>query len=437
MYRRLFAPLFLTLALLVLPPAGVAQDTDGPSGTISTEASAQTDAAIATRLREILAGLEGYEDITVLVSDGIVTLRGTTPTATEIGELTLLVNRVEGVVALRNEVTETTDLARKLDPAFERFKARLEQLWAFLPIAGIAATAFAAIAFLGSFISSWRQPWDRLAPNAFVADLYRQIVMLAFLTAGLVIALDIMNATALLSTILGAAGIVGLALGFAVRDTVENYIASIMLSIRQPFRPNDTVEINGDQGKVIRLTSRATILLSFDGNHIRIPNATVFKSRIINFTQNSERRFLFSIILDPQSDLFAARALAVETLEGLPFTLKEPQPQAWLEELTPAGVELAVAGWIDQRQTSINLAKGEALRLVKLALESAGVTLADAVQRIKVDQPEPAPGPAPVPETTVVEEVAAVNEEVLEKYIEAERSADENEDLLTRGAAKE
>lgn len=62
-----------------------------------------------------------------------------------------------------------------------------------------------------------------------------------FIVGALVIALDVMNATALLSTILGAAGIIGLALGFAVRDTVENFIASIMLSIRQPFRPNDTV----------------------------------------------------------------------------------------------------------------------------------------------------------------------------------------------------
>ncbi|MCB0384011.1 MAG: mechanosensitive ion channel, partial [Bdellovibrionales bacterium] len=56
---------------------------------------------------------------------------------------------------------------------------------------------------------------------------------------------------------------------------------------RQPFRPNDTVEIEGDQGKVIRLTSRATILLSFDGNHIRIPNSTVYKARIVNLaTEN-------------------------------------------------------------------------------------------------------------------------------------------------------
>ena len=148
----------------------------------------------------------------------------------------------------------------------------------FLPLALVAVSLFALIVVIGFAIARRKQPWERLAPNAFIADIYRQILRLLFVVGSLIVALDIVNATALLSGILGAAGIVGLAIGFAVRDTVENFIASIMLSIRQPFHPNDTVEIEGDIGKVIRLTSRATILLSFDGNHIRIPNSTCSKA---------------------------------------------------------------------------------------------------------------------------------------------------------------
>ena len=79
-------------------------------------------------------------------------------------------------------------------------------------------------------------------------------VLLVFFVAGLVLALDIAGATALLGTILGAAGIVGLAVGFAVRDTIENYVASLMLSLRQPFRANDLVKIDEFEGRVIRLT---------------------------------------------------------------------------------------------------------------------------------------------------------------------------------------
>jgi len=278
-------------------------------GTIATQNDDQQDADIAIRIRDILTELGNYSDVTVTVSEGIVTLRGTTTSTVEATEVGALASRIAGVVAVRNEVTETADIVRRLDPALSRFKARAEQFITVLPLAMIAGVAAIVIIWAGLRIARARQPWERLAPNAFIAELYRQIVRIASVVGALVVALDILNATALLSTILGAAGIIGLALGFAVKDTVENFIASVMLSIRQPFRPNDTVEINGDQGKVIRLTSRATILLSFDGNHIRIPNATVFKSRIINYSQNAERRFMFSLMIDRNADLREARQL--------------------------------------------------------------------------------------------------------------------------------
>ncbi len=425
--------LFLLLVFLLASPAAIAQEANG---TITTENSAQLDAAIATRIREILGELDNYEDVTVTVNEGVVTLRGTTTSAIEATDLDPLAVRVEGVVAVRNLVTETTDIGRRLDPAIERFRARIDQFIVFLPLALIAATAFALVVLIGFALARLRQPWERLAPNAFIAEIYRQLVRIAFVVFGIVTALDIVNATALLSTILGAAGIIGLALGFAVRDTVENFIASVMLSFRQPFRPNDTVEINGDIGKVIRLTSRATILLSFDGNHIRIPNATVFKSRIINYSQNAERRFMFSIMVERDADLQATRALVAQTVQNLPFIINEPAAQTWIEALHAAGIELVVTGWVDQNETSIVRAKGEALRQVKLAIQAAGVVIPDATQVIQLQRDTPMPVPEPL-ESTDVEAVEASEDASLERIVDAERGLDEAEDLLHEDSLKE
>ena len=425
--------LFLLLAFLLVSPAAIAQEA---SGTITTENSAQLDADIATRIREILGELGNYEDVTVTVNEGVVTLRGTTTSTIEATDLDPLAMRVQGVVAVRNQVTETTDIGRRLDPAIERFRARIDQFVVFLPLALIAAAAFALVVLIGFALARLRQPWERLAPNTFIAEIYRQLVRIAFVVFGIVIALDIVNATALLSTILGAAGIIGLALGFAVRDTVENFIASVMLSFRQPFRPNDTVEINGDIGKVIRLTSRATILLSFDGNHIRIPNATVFKSRIINYSQNAERRFMFSIMVDRDADLQATRSLVAQTVQRLPFIIGEPAAQTWIEALHPAGVELVVTGWVDQNETSIVRAKGEALRQVKLAIQAAGVVIPDATQAIQLQRDTPMAVPEPL-ESTDVETVEASEDASLERIVDAERGLDEAEDLLHEDSLKE
>lgn len=446
----------VALSIFLLCPPGTlfAQETGQPGGTITVDDSAQQDAAIANRIREILRELDGYEDVTVTVSSGIVTLRGTALDGPSVTRLNEISGRVEGVVTIKNEVVETTDVVRRLDPALDRFRTRTEQFINYLPLAGIALTVFTLVVLSGFAIARMRYPWDRLAPNAFIADIYRQIIRIAFLMGGVVIALDILGATALLSTILGAAGIIGLAIGFAVRDTVENFIASVMLSIRQPFRPNDTVEIEGDMGKVIRLTSRATILLSFDGNHIRIPNATVFKSRIVNYSRNDERRFVIDLGVAYDSDLARAQDLALQTVASLPFVIAEPAPAVWIEELGESAVVIKVAGWIRQHETSYLKARSEAWRLTMTAFEHAGIVMPETTLRVVglghdplpiLDQkaglsdPQPAASTAAVvaAATTEIADVDAAMEQELERIIDTERAEKRDDDLLKRDALEE
>ncbi len=430
----LFA-LFLSLALPT-----VAQEA---TGTITAQSSDQQDADMAVRIREILDALGNYDDVTVLVDEGVVTLRGTATSLSEAEALEPLVNRIEGVVAVRNAVTETSDVAARLNPAMDRFRARIDQTMTLLPLLLIALLAFAIVVFLGFALARQKLPFRKLAPNDFIADIYRQLIRLASFVLGLVVALDILNATALLTPILGAAGIVGLAIGFAVKDTVENFIASIMLSIRQPFRPNDAIEINGDEGKVIRLTSRATILLSYDGNHIRIPNSTVFKSRIVNFTRNAERRLKFEIGVASDADLSAVRDLAEATVTQLPFVLAEPAPLVWIDRIGDGAVFLVVTGWIDQTQTSLVRAKGEALRQVKNAIEATGIEVPDTTYRIQmVGGPEGTSTPGPQRESTPVRDdtasdVTASNDIALEKIIDAERAETQRDDLLDQDGQSE
>ena len=433
------------LLCLCLPFALSAQTADQPTGTIALADDATADAAIANRIRDILGELDGYGDISVTVSSGIVTLRGTTLDPGKALRLNELASRVEGVVAIENAVKESTDVVERLNPAVERFKKRGAQMIAFLPLAMVALSVFVLVVIFGFWLAKRKQPWDRLSPNAFIADIYRQIIRLMFVIGGLVIALDIVNATALLSGILGAAGIVGLAIGFAVRDTVENFIASIMLSIRQPFRPNDTVEIEGDIGKVIRLTSRATILLSFDGNHIRIPNATVFKSRIVNFSRNAERRFTFSLSVASDADLDRARNIALEVLNDLPFVLKSPEASAWVKSVDDFWITLSMAAWINQNEANITLARSEAIRLTQAAYDAARIAAPVPSYRIEThpiastipaqpSKPDQSPRvQAPPP----VQDVDAKQDAELAKIVDQERIELSRHDLLSETASEE
>ncbi len=373
------------------------------------------------------------------VRAGIVTLTGEVVDADMAARLDPLVARVEGVVATVNEVSVSTDIAQRLNPALERLVERMQQTVALAPLLLVSVLVGALVAGFGYWLARLHWPWNRLTPNPFIADVLRQVLRLLFSLAAVVVALDILGATALLGTFLGAAGIVGLAIGFAVKDSVENFIASIMLSLRQPFRPNDLVEIEGDTGRVIRLTSRATILLSLDGNHIRIPNATVFKARIVNFTQNAERRFEFSLGVDSDADLARVRDVGIAALQSLDFVLGTPAASGWIDRVGASNVEFVFSGWMNQTETDFALARSESIRVVKSAIEAAGFALPEPIYRVKMDGAEAGPRKAPAARRPAPAQGAATDtsrDPTLEALVDEERVV-MADDLLNPEAPKE
>lgn len=332
------------------------------------------DARALVQIRGLLAGSDGTEALQVRVLDGTAHLSGRYADPEGLVELTALLASVEGVSAVETQVQISTDVVERLTPVMRRLWRQGEALVQALPLLGVALLVWALIGWLGFRIAARSWPWDRIAPNAFIADVVRQVIRLVAVLAGAVIALDILGARALLGTLLGAAGILGLAVGFAVRDVVENFIASLLLSLKSPFRPNDLIEVAGDTGRIVRLTARATILISPDGNQIRIPNATVFKARIINYSRQPERRFTTRLSVAGSADLGRAIAVAQGALASAPFVLERPAPSVWLAEITAEGVAvLEAAGWIEHAKTGFASARGEALRRMVIALLDADV----------------------------------------------------------------
>lgn len=459
---------FCALALVVLAglavPAGLAQDAVEPAGpTIEIGDAVTSDAEIRARIQTIFREIDGLTVIGVSVSSGVVTLRGQVEEAALAQQAEDLVRRVAGVVAIENELTELTDVSERLKPVIGRFEKRMQQTLDYMPLMLVAGLVWLLIGLLGWFVTTRKQPWGWLTPNAFIADLLRQTVWLGFLMFGALAALDILGATAVLGTVLGAVGIIGLAIGFAVKDTVENYIASILLSVRQPFQPRDFIALEGMQGFVIRLTSRATILMDVDGNHIRIPNSTVFKANITNYSRNPERRFSFQLGIDADSVLHEALALCHRSLASLEFVLAHPEPGAWIEEVGDSNVVIGLSGWINQTQTDFVKARSEAIRTVKTALEVAGFALPEPIYRLRIDdgaasrvplaasepkrRPVAAAEPSKKPEksgqlrpgeTVLSDQVTdtGVDEAVLKK-VDEERQLQTVDDLLSTGSEDE
>lgn len=406
---RFFALLWLCLTLAL--PLG-AQENQRRFVTVE-------DARIYVEVMEVLRLLDPGHRVSVEVRDGRLSLSGTLTDPAALEALDARLARIDGLRQLDAELTLTNDLSDRLAPFARRMRAQLDWLIDALPLIGVALGGWAAIGWLGYVLAARRWPWDRIAPNPFIGDLVRTIVRLVAVVVGAVVALDILGASALLGTLLGAAGILGLAVGFAVRDVVENFLASVLLSLRSPFRPDDLIEVAGDTGRVVRLTARATVLISPDGNHIRIPNATVFKARIINYTRHPERRFTFTLPVPAAADLTRAIEAARSALDALPFVLPHPAATAWLDRIETEIAHIACAGWIDSRSTGFHPARGEAQSRVLAALGAAGV----AMPGIAAPGASAAPSASPSAATLTPDDA-------IETIAEGDRTIADNENLI-------
>ncbi len=222
-----------------------------------------------------------------------------------------------------------TDAApRELAPSLERLVEEMQAWLAWLPLLAVALVVVLLAWLLGSWLSR-RAVVGRLARrNPFMQDLARTTVRWLVLVAGLLIALEILDATELVGAVLGTAGVLGVALGFAFKDILENYLAGLLMSLRQPFAPRDHVVIDGNEGLIVALTSRATILMTLDGNHLRIPNAVVFRGVTLNYTRNPSRRFEFDVGVGVNEDLLRAQDLGKEAMAGVDGVLAEPPTRA-------------------------------------------------------------------------------------------------------------
>lgn len=447
------------LALGMSPPSHAAEDLlpeaasspETPTTTIAVQSNANSDRDIGERLRQLYLTVDGLDKVTVNVNSGVVELSGEVTSRTAHDQALALARRVQTVVDVRDRLEVSTNLKSRLIPAADHLLAQTMGLVAWLPLFGVAAIVALAFWWLARLIA-FSTLFDRLfRHNPFLRDLVRQVVRLLIFAIGLVLALEILDASRLLTTLVGAAGVMGLALGFALRDTVENYIASLLLSLRQPFAHDDHVIIEGCEGRVLRLTPRATILMTLDGNHTRIPNAKVYKAVIVNYTRNPKRRFGFDVGVDTAQNLAEAQELAARTLQDMDGVLDDPAPYCTVETLGDSNVILRVYGWVDQRQADFLRVRSEAIRLVKRAYDEAGVVMPEPIYNLKLLSQGagiasawladvPVPVVATGAGTTDQEPAQAIDiriQDALDEQIAADRHGPGGEDLLSASAPKE
>ncbi len=414
-----------------------AQDPSPPVPAQDTVALPDTavaaDSTLEARLQAIFRQVDDFQGIEVSVQHGVAHLRGTVVQPQHATDAAELAGQFEGILYVNNEITAETDLSDRVTPAVSRLQNYGSAFVQFLPVVLIALLVVLLTVGLARWIGSWQMTERfRLSPLAW--GLVQRVIQTAVALIGLVVTFDLLGITSLVGALLGTAGVAGLIIGFAFQNIIENYLAGVLLSLRQPFRVNDVVSIADHEGRVIRLTSREVVLLTFDGNHVRLPNATVFKSALVNYTLNPRRLFFFDVGIGVDEDLARVQQAGVDTLDAMNGVLGEPPPFARVQEIGDSNVVVRFHAWVDQESADFFKVKSEAIRLVKQALEEAGVEMPEPTYRLQVyeagEAPPPAPRTARPPAGEEASTIDVVPERKLEQQVEEDLEASEEENLL-------
>jgi small conductance mechanosensitive channel len=344
------------------------------------------DREIQRFLTGFLPNYPGIREISVSVRDGVVTLTGQVDDVDTQNELTGVIKQVEGVRVVVNQSKTDEDVMT----GWQFAKGEASSLWAFISRKWILMLIALAIV-AGSWILAQRFATNSetlLAPfvhNVLLRSVVGSIISALIIIGGLVLALQALRLTQAVMSVLGVSGLVVLAVGFAFRDITENFIASVLLGVRRPFQIGDYVTIAGQSGVVKSLNTRATVLVTLEGRHVRIPNATIFKEIMVNATASPNFRTSFDVVIPYEASTAAAIDAINRALKETPGILSDPLPRTLVEALEAGGVRLRADFWTPTRDIDWFQLMSDAKLRAKVALQQANV----------IGTPAPAPSPSP------------------------------------------
>ncbi|MGX1022952.1 mechanosensitive ion channel family protein [Psychroflexus sp. MBR-150] len=183
--------------------------------------------------------------------------------------------------------------------------------------------------------------------DSIISSFLAQIIKWTFYLFGVVIALNFLGFTGIANTLFAGAGVSAIVIGFAFKDIGENFLSGIILALKRPFEIGDIIEIQGDKGTVKALDLRLTHIRNPEGKDIYIPNSTIIKNTLTNYTKDGLLRINFMIGIAPECDIEKTRKLILDYLKTNKNILKNPEHNVVVQELGEYTTDIQVFFWIN------------------------------------------------------------------------------------------
>jgi len=265
----------------------------------------------------------------------------------------------------------------EISAVWVKIDSMIDGLIILLPNIVLALIVFAIFFFLGRAIKRTvrrvtRQHRQARNLGLVLGRLAQGIIVLV----GLFVALSIVIPTFKAGDLVQLLGISGVAIGFAFRDILQNFLAGILILLTEPFRIDDQIVFKNFEGTVENIETRATTILTYDGRRIVIPNAELFTNSVTVNTAFDKRRTEYDFSIGYGDDIDRAKQLMLEALYSVNEVLKDPAPDVLVLELAESTVKIRVRWWISPpRRIDDMRSRDKVICAIKKKLVQNGIDL--------------------------------------------------------------
>lgn len=280
-----------------------------------------------------------------------------------------------------------------VDPTLNKIESWVQGFFWILPNLGIALVVF--LLFLAG---SWAL--RRMVVSLLLRRKRDDLAMLlggfarwSLIVFGLLVVATIIFPSVNPANIISALGIGSVAIGFAFKDILQNWLSGLLILYRRPFRRGDQIQSGEFEGTVERVEARATIIRTYDGQSVIIPNSDIYTRAMTVRTAFPKRRSEYEVGIGYGDDVERACDIILKALSGIKEIEKDPAPEAIPWALDGSTVNIKVRWWTESHRASVVTAKGRIIPAIKKALTEAGIDLPFPTQVVLLhDQTEETDG---------------------------------------------
>lgn len=272
----------------------------------------------------------------------------------------------------------------------ETLEGMLRGLIASLPLLVIAAIVLIVVALIARGVSKLAgKAAERAGERRSLVDLVRTLAKVTVWIVGILLVMTIIFPSMEIGGLIAALGIGSVAIGFAFQDVFENFLAGILLMVREKMRIGDYIICEGVEGEVLNITLRETYLRKLSNEITVVPNSHLFKNPMEILTDASVRRHEIVAGVSYDTDADMARDLIQKTVEGCDLVLGDKPVQVFASEFGDSSINYNVRWWSGSRPLDMHKSRDQVVRAIKRALDDAGVEIPFPYRTLTFKEPLP------------------------------------------------